>query len=113
MYSSANFVAVIDLPSLMGNDKDYLCTRVSYKLNLRGPSINVQTACSTSLVAVHLACQSLRRRETDIMLVGGVNLSLGATATLALAKAQMLSPEFSSCSASMSSAAPSAAKAAM
>ncbi len=42
-----------------GNDKDFLATRVSYKLNLRGPSVDVQTACSTSLVAVHLACQSL------------------------------------------------------
>ena len=44
---------------MIGNDKDYLATRVSYKLNLRGPSVGVQTACSTSLVAVSLACQSL------------------------------------------------------
>src|SRR5688572_16929043 len=42
-----------------GNDKDFLTTRVSYHLNLKGPSVNVQTACSTSLVAIHLACQSL------------------------------------------------------
>jgi acyl transferase domain-containing protein len=56
----------------IGNDKDYLCTRVSYKLNLRGPSINVQTACSTSLVAVHLACQSLLMGESDVALAGGV-----------------------------------------
>ena len=56
----------------IGNDKDYLCTRVSYKLNLRGPSINVQTACSTSLVAVHLACQSLLMGESDLALAGGV-----------------------------------------
>ena len=58
----------------IGNDKDYLCTRVSYKLNLRGPSINVQTACSTSLVAVHLACQSLLLGESDMALAGGVTL---------------------------------------
>ena len=46
-----------------GNDKDVLATRVSYQLDLRGPSVNVQTACSTSLVAVHMACQSLLNHE--------------------------------------------------
>ena len=51
-----------------GNDKDVLATRVSYQLDLRGPSINVQTACSTSLVAIHLACQSLLNFECDMAL---------------------------------------------
>ncbi|WDD36958.1 beta-ketoacyl synthase N-terminal-like domain-containing protein (plasmid) [Nostoc sp. UHCC 0926] len=59
---------------LIGNDKDFLPTQVSYKLNLRGPSINVQTACSTSLVTVHLACQSLLNGESDIALAGGVSI---------------------------------------
>jgi acyl transferase domain-containing protein/thioesterase domain-containing protein len=59
-----------------GNDKDFLTTRVSYNLNLRGPSVNVQTACSTSLVAVHLACQSLLNVECDIALAGGVTINL-------------------------------------
>ncbi|GAA3302783.1 hypothetical protein GCM10020218_099020 [Dactylosporangium vinaceum] len=63
-----------DLPTLMGNDPNYLATRVSYHLNLTGPSIAVQTACSTSLVAVHLAAQSLLGGECDLALAGGVAL---------------------------------------
>src|SRR5262245_22893806 len=55
----------------IANDKDYLPTRVSYKLNLKGPSVAVQTACSTSLVAVHLACQSLLDYQCDMALAGG------------------------------------------
>ncbi len=60
--------------TMTGNDKDFLPTRVSYKLDLRGPSINVQTACSTSLVAVHMAVQSLLNGECDIALAGGVSV---------------------------------------
>ena len=63
------------LPHL-GNDKDFLSTRVSYKLNLTGPSVTVQTACSTSLVAVHLACQSLLAGESDMVLAGGVTVRI-------------------------------------
>jgi len=58
----------------VGNDKDSLATAVSYKLNLRGPSLAVQTFCSTSLVATHLACQSLRNGECDMALAGGVSV---------------------------------------
>ncbi len=61
---------------LIGNDKDHLPTRVCYKLNLQGPSVNIQTACSTSLVAVHLACQSLLNGESDIILAGGATIML-------------------------------------
>jgi acyl transferase domain-containing protein len=57
-----------------GNNNDYLSSRVSYKLNLHGPSIAVQSACSTSLVAVHLACQSLLSGECDLALAGGVSI---------------------------------------
>jgi acyl transferase domain-containing protein len=58
----------------VGNDKDYLATRVSYKLNLRGPSFAVLSACSTSLLAVHVACQSLLNRECDMALAGGTTV---------------------------------------
>jgi acyl transferase domain-containing protein/acyl carrier protein len=57
------------------SDKDFLATLVSYKLNLRGPSLSVQTACSTGLVAVHLACQSLLDYQCDAALAGGVSVS--------------------------------------
>ena len=59
-----------------GNNKDSMTTTVAYKLNLRGPGITVQTACSTSLAAVHVACRGLLNHETDIALAGGswVNL---------------------------------------
>jgi acyl transferase domain-containing protein/thioesterase domain-containing protein/acyl carrier protein len=59
-----------------GNDKDVLATRVSYQFDLRGPSVNVQTACSTSLVAIHLACQSLLNYECDLALAGGVTIEI-------------------------------------
>ncbi len=62
------------LQAILGNDKDSLTTTVSYKLDLRGPSIAVQTFCSTSLVAVHMAVQSLRHRECDMALAGGIRL---------------------------------------
>ena len=61
--------------AVIGNDKDYLATRTSYKLGLRGPSFTVQCACSTSTVAVHLATQSLLSGESDVALAGGVSVS--------------------------------------
>ncbi|HVF55294.1 MAG TPA: SDR family oxidoreductase [Pyrinomonadaceae bacterium] len=62
--------------TLMGNDRDHLTTGAAYKLNLKGPCVSVQTACSTSLVAVHMACQSLLNRECDMALAGGVSVSV-------------------------------------
>ena len=59
-----------------GNDKDFLATRASYCFDLKGPSVNIQTACSTSLVALHAAAQSLQSGECDIALAGGVTIEL-------------------------------------
>jgi acyl transferase domain-containing protein/acyl carrier protein len=56
-------------------DRDHLCTRVSYNFNLKGPGVTVKTGCSTSLVAVHMACQSILNGECDIALAGGVNVN--------------------------------------
>ena len=66
--------------------KDYLATRVSYKLNLKGPSINVQSACSTSLLATHLACQSLLSGACDIALAGGVTINIRERADTSIEK---------------------------
>ena len=63
------------LAAMLGNENDYLTTRVSYKLNLSGPSVNVQTACSTSLVAITQAYQSLMLYGCDLALAGGVSVS--------------------------------------
>ncbi|SFD47774.1 type I polyketide synthase [Paracidovorax konjaci] len=68
---------IADVLGLMGaNAGSSLCTRVAYKLDLRGPAVTVQTACSTSLMAVHMACQALLGHECDMALAGGVWLNL-------------------------------------
>jgi phthiocerol/phenolphthiocerol synthesis type-I polyketide synthase E len=79
--------------ALIANDKDFLATRVSYKLDLRGPSVTVQTACSTSLTAVHLACQSLFNGECDIALAGGVSVSVPLTNGYLYEPGGILSPD--------------------
>lgn len=62
--------------NMIGNDKDFLATRISYQLNLKGPSLTIQTACSTSLVAVQIACQSLLNYQCDMALSGAVCVDL-------------------------------------
>lgn len=78
---------------LIGNDKDFLTTRVSYKLNLTGPSLTVQTACSTSLVATSLACQSLLNYQCDLALAGGVSIRVSQKAGYLYQEGGILSPD--------------------
>ena len=77
----------------IANDKDFLPTRVSYKLNLRGPSVNVQTACSTSLVSIHLACQGLLNYQCDMALAGGVSIRLPQKAGYLYQEGGIASPD--------------------
>ncbi|HEV7785992.1 MAG TPA: type I polyketide synthase, partial [Thermoanaerobaculia bacterium] len=75
------------------NGKDHLPTRVSYTLNLKGPSVAVQTACSTSLVAVHLACLALLNYECDMALAGGVSIAVPQKAGYLFEEGGILSPD--------------------
>ncbi len=76
-----------------GNDKDFLSTGISYRLDLRGPSVAVQTACSTSLVAVHMAAQSLLSLECDMALAGGVTVDVPHGVGYRYAEGEVVSPE--------------------
>ncbi|MBZ5569980.1 MAG: SDR family NAD(P)-dependent oxidoreductase [Acidobacteriia bacterium] len=78
---------------MLGNDKDYLATRVSYKLNLKGPSLVIQTACSTSLVAVQSAYQALLSFQCDMALAGGVSLEFPQKAGYLYQEGMILSPD--------------------
>ncbi|MGH1465062.1 MAG: type I polyketide synthase [Cognatishimia sp.] len=76
-----------------GNDKDFLSTRLSHILDLKGPSLNLQTACSTSLVAAHYACQSLLNGECDMALAGGVTIELPHKRGYVFEEGEILSPD--------------------
>ena len=74
LYADPGLAARLDDSQIaLGNEKDHLATQVSYRLNLRGPSMAIQSACSTSLVSVSVACQSLLNYQCDIALAGGVS----------------------------------------
>jgi acyl transferase domain-containing protein len=98
--SSTNYAALLHrdpaLVSAMTNSGGSACiaaNRISYALDLRGPSLAVDTACSSSLLAVHLACQSLLSGESSLALAGGANVILVPGPSISLAKARVLSPD--------------------
>lgn len=88
-------VAPIDLDTntILGNNQSITVGRIAFLLGLQGPTFQLDAACASSLLAVHLACQSLRDRECDLALSGGVNLILSPTASVQLCKIGALSPD--------------------
>ncbi|HYV13611.1 MAG TPA: SDR family NAD(P)-dependent oxidoreductase [Pyrinomonadaceae bacterium] len=94
IYSTQSLVNTTDgMQIAIANDKDYVATRVSYKLNLKGPSVNVQSACSTSLLATHLACQNLLSGACDIALAGGVTINIREKTGYIYREGGILSPD--------------------
>jgi phthiocerol/phenolphthiocerol synthesis type-I polyketide synthase E len=94
LYLNREQLGYLDGMQLMvTNDKDHLCTQVSYRLDLRGPSVVVQTTCSTSLVAVSLACESLQARRCDIALAGGVTVRVPQRGGYFYTPGSILSPD--------------------
>ena len=92
MFQQPNAIKFISAHTGTGFASSVAANRLSYILDLRGPSLAIDTACSSSLVAVHQACQSLRSNECELALAGGVNLLLSEEVQHALACAGMLSP---------------------
>jgi len=78
---------------MTANEKDYVATRISHRLDLTGPSVSVHTACSTSLVAIHMAAQSLRGFECDLALAGGASVAVPSSAGYVYNEGGMLSAD--------------------
>ncbi|MEG4457204.1 beta-ketoacyl synthase N-terminal-like domain-containing protein [Microcoleus sp. N9_A1] len=85
--------SVGDFQLAIANEKDFLSTRVSYKLNLKGPSVTVQTACSTSLVSICMACQNLLNYQCDMALAGGVSIGVNQKTGYFYKEGMILSPD--------------------
>ncbi len=85
--------ALVTVHTGTGTQRSILANRLSYELDLRGPSIALDTACSSSLAAVHLACQSIRTGESEVALAGGVNVMASPVTTVIYAKLGMLAPD--------------------
>lgn len=84
---------VSNYAEMMGNSRDFLATRVSYKLNLRGPSFTMQAGCSTSLLAVTQACQSLLTYQCDMALAGGSSITFPQKRASIYQEGGMISPD--------------------
>lgn len=86
-----------EFQAMIGSDKDFLSTRVSYKLNLKGPSVTVQCGCSSSLVAVHFAVQSLLNYESDLVIAGGASVGVPQRTGYRYQPSGLLSPDGRCC----------------
>lgn len=91
-YRIADDMGAIDASTATGNTSSIASNRLSYLFDLRGPSMSLDTACSSAMVAFHQACQSIRSGETEIALAGGISLHLHPYGFLIFSKASMLSP---------------------
>ena len=91
-YLASTDLSQVDAWSGTGGALSIIANRVSYFLDLRGPSVTVDTACSSSLVAVHLACQSLRTGDSNLAIAAGVNLLLSPAVTRSFDQADAMSP---------------------
>ena len=93
LYKNVADLTQINAYDGIGSTPSLAASRLSYLLNLKGPSLAIETACSSSLVAIHLACQSLRTGESNLCIVGGVNLILTPELHISFSQAKMMSPE--------------------
>ncbi|MBD2435873.1 type I polyketide synthase [Nostoc sp. FACHB-110] len=94
LFCNQELINLVGIDQIRHNNRpDNLTTRIAYKLNLNGSAITVQTGCSTSLVAVHLACQSLLDQECDIALAGGVAISAAQKVGYMYQEGGILSPD--------------------
>ena len=91
-YLASRDLSQVDVWTGTGGALSIIANRLSYFLDLRGPSMTIDTACSSSLVAVHLACQSLRTGQSEIAIAAGVNLLLSPVVTLSFDQAGAMSP---------------------
>ncbi|MEV7124181.1 type I polyketide synthase [Kitasatospora griseola] len=93
LWHSSELGAVGQYPLVVGNDKDHIATRTAHALDLRGPAVTVQTACSTSMTAVHLACQSLLAGECETALAGASSLTFPQRRGYHYVEGGILSPD--------------------
>ena len=93
LQSTATDLSTIDAYTATGTAASIVANRISYCLNLHGPSLVVDTACSSSLVALHLACTSLWDGECPLALAGGVNVIIGVSPYISFSRSSMLSPD--------------------
>ena len=91
-YLASRDLSQIEAWTGTGGSLSIIANRLSYFLDLRGPSMTIDTACSSSLVAIHLACQSLRTGQSEVAIAGGVNLLLSPVVTRSFDRAEAMSP---------------------